>query len=323
MFDQNLPDSAMPALLVIDPSADDRSRICDSLAELEDLRIVSADDGERALEIIRETWPTMILLDTTLNGIDGISLTRTIREMEKLREPTGLSPWTPIVFLSSMADDELLAEGIQAGGDDFLCKPVPEVVLRSKVRAMLQAATRQQDVRQVHQQLKDCAILDALTGIPNRRYFDDTLAIEWKRCLRVEMPLSIVIAEIDGFRQFNDTYGNLAGDNCLKTIAGVLTESLFRIEDTVARYDESKFVAILPGTDAEGAHAVAERMNNTIRNLSIPHDHGIEGRVSCRFFVACSLPHPGQGLQQLLHMADAALNRSRNTAADCVALKLV
>lgn len=320
MFDQNHSDRATPTLLVIDPSAADRARISHTLAQLADIRVISTDDGEHALGLLRKTWPSMILLDTALSGIDGIALTRMIRELEKSRGAAGVPPWTPIIFLSSVADDELLAECMLAGGDDFLCKPVSDAILLAKARAMLRVAIRQQDVCHVHQQLKEIAILDALTGIPNRRYFDDTLAVEWKRCQRTETPLSIVIADIDFFRQFNDIYGNLAGDTCLRAIAGVLTESLFRIEDTVARYGGEEFIAILPGTDAEGAHAVAERMRQSARDLAIPHERGIEGRISCSFGVASTLPHPGHAMQHLLRTADAALFNAKNGGRNRVTL---
>lgn len=320
MFDQLASANNKPSVLVVAPSAANRGQICECLDQLPDIRTIATGDGEQALTIIQETWPSMVLLDDALQGIDGIALTRTIRTWERSRDEAAFSPWTPIVLLSSVIDEDVLAKGILAGADDFLYKPVSEVVLLAKVRAMLRIATRQQEICAVHRQLKEIAILDSLTGIPNRRHFDDTLAAEWKRCIRTETPLSIVISDVDFFKQFNDIYGHQAGDVCLKAVASSLSESLFRVEDTVARYGGEEFVAILPGTDAAGAYAVAERMRQSARDLGIPHERGIDGRVSCSFGVASTCPSADKAPQQLLRTADAGLYAAKRAGRNRVAL---
>lgn len=321
MPDTLLSDHQEPTVLVVDPSSENRALICECLSQLPNIRTMATGNGEQALRIFRESQPSLVLLDTTLAGMDGIALTRKIRTWEQGNNETGVSPWTPIVFLSSVTDEHLLAEGILAGGDDFLCKPVSEVVLLAKVRAMLRISTRQQEICKVHRQLKDIAILDSLTGIPNRRHFDDTLSAEWKRCIRTETPLSIVISDVDFFKQFNDIYGHQAGDVCLKAVASSLSESLFRVEDTVARYGGEEFVAILPGTDASGAYAVAERMRQSARDLHIPHERGIDGRVSCSFGVASTRPSVDKAPLQLLRTADAGLYAAKRAGRNRVALK--
>lgn len=321
MSDTLLRDHQQPTVLVADRSPDNRALICECLSQLPNIRTVAAADGEQAFRTFCEAQPSLVLLDTTLAVTDGIALTRKIRAWEQCSNESSVSPWTPIVFLSSVTDEHLLAEGILAGGDDFLCKPVSEVVLLAKVRAMLRISTRQQEIWRVHRQLKDIAILDSLTGIPNRRHFDDTLAAEWKRCIRTETPLSIVISDVDFFKQFNDIYGHQAGDVCLKAVAASLSESLFRIEDTVARYGGEEFVAILPGTDASGAYAVAERMRQSARDLHIPHERGIDGRVSCSFGVASTRPSVDKAPLQLLRTADAGLYAAKRAGRNRVALE--
>lgn len=320
MPDSLLRDHIKPTVLVVDPSPGNRALISECLRQLPNVYTVATGDSTLALRIFQESRPSLVLLDTTLAEMDGIALTRKLREWEQGNNESGVSPWTPIVFLSSLADEQLLAEGILAGGDDFLAKPVSEVVFLAKVRAMLRISTRQQEICRVHRQLKDIAILDSLTGIPNRRHFDDTLAAEWKRCIRTESPLSIVISDVDFFKQFNDIYGHQAGDVCLKAVASSLSESLFRIEDTVARYGGEEFVAILPGTDANGAYAVAERMRQSARDLYIPHERGIDGRVSCSFGVASTRPSLDKAPLQLLRTADAGLYAAKRAGRNRVAL---
>lgn len=321
MLETKISGTNRPTVLVIDPSNDHRALICECLKQMPDIQVIATGDEKEALQRVRHQWPTMILLEIAQQKGDGISLTRMIRALEQSRNESGVSPWTPIVFLSSVTDEQTLAAGIMAGGDDFLCKPVSEVVLLAKVRAMLRIALRQQEICDVHRQLKEIATLDSLTGIPNRRHFEDTLANEWKRCIRTETPLSIVISDVDFFKQFNDIYGHQAGDVCLKAVASSLSESLFRVEDTVARYGGEEFIAILPGTDATGAYAVAERMRQSARELGIPHEKGIGGRISCSFGVASTRPAVDKAPHQLVRAADAGLYSAKSAGRNRVALR--
>lgn len=309
-----------PLVLVIDASAANRRQICECLSQLPDIDTTAASNDQQAVQVIHERWPSVILMDITPEGSDRLSLTRTIRTWEQLREDGGISPWTPIIYLSSTYDEEILAQVILAGGDDFLPKPVSEVVLLAKVRAMLRIARRQHEICDAHRQLREIATVDSLTGIPNRRHFDDTLAAEWKRCLRLDAPLGIVLSDVDFFKQFNDIYGHQAGDVCLRAVATSFSESLFRVEDSVARYGGEEFVAILPGTDATGAYAVAERMRQSARDLGIPHAHGIDGRVSCSFGVASIHPSIESGPMHLLKAADAGLYAAKQSGRNRVAL---
>ena len=230
-----MPANHLPTVLVVDHSVSNRNLICDCLRQLTDIQVVGVGDGAQALHYFRELRPSLILLDLALGDIDGISLARELRQIERGAEEDGIIAWTPIVFLSRFQDEDALARGILAGGDDFLYTPVSEVVLLAKARAMLRIAGMQREIHDAHRQLSAIARLDSLTNIPNRRHFDETLAAEWKRCRRADAPLSIVIGDIDFFKQFNDIYGHPAGDSCLSAVAGSLHEALFRVEDMVAR----------------------------------------------------------------------------------------
>ena len=281
---------------------------------------MGAGDGAQALHYFRQLRPSLILLDLALADIDGISLARELREIERSAEEDGIIAWTPIVFLSRIQDEEALARGILAGGDDFLYTPVSEVVLLAKVRAMLRIAGMQREIHDAHRQLSAIARLDSLTNIPNRRHFDETLATEWKRCRRADAPLSIVLGDIDFFKQFNDIYGHPAGDSCLSAVAGSLHEALFRVEDMVARYGGEEFAAILPDTDNDGARAVAERMRRAARELCIPHAQGVGGLVSCSFGVASINPDSASLPQQLLQRADAGLYLAKRAGRNQIGL---
>ena len=313
-------DRSKATVLVVDSSPANRSLICECLSQLPEIQPLPVGDAAQALATFRECSPSLILLDIALHGTDSISLAREMRTWERSVNPDGLTNWTPIIFLSSIMDEEVLARGILAGGDDFLYKPISEVVLLAKVRAMLRIVAMQREIHDAHRQLKETVLLDGLTNIPNRRHFDETLVTEWKRCTRTETPLSIVIGDVDFFKQFNDLYGHQAGDACLRAVASSLNESLFRVEDMVARYGGEEFAAILPGTDIGGAHAVAERMRRSARELCIPHNQGVGGLVSCSFGAASIQPNSGVMPLQLLQIADSRLYAAKRAGRNQVSV---
>ena len=294
-----------PTILVVESSASNRAVICECIGQLSDVEVLAAQTGGQALHIYESQNPCLILMDIALPDMDGLALTKEIRRRENSSDQ--FRPWTPVIFLSSLQDEEILAKGILSGGDDFLFKPVSEVVLLAKIRAMLRIVAMQQAIYRQHLQLREASILDGLTAIPNRRHFEETLATEWKRCARAGNPISAVLTDVDFFKQFNDIYGHQAGDACLKAVANALNESLFRVEDLAARYGGEEFVIVLPGTDLEGAVAVAERMRQTIRELNIPHEHGVTGLISCSFGVASMTPMPDNTPKELIQEADSRL----------------
>ncbi|RIX41170.1 MAG: diguanylate cyclase [Rhodocyclales bacterium GT-UBC] len=312
-------DPNRPSILVVDRSASNRALICDCLRQLPEITPQAAASGLEALRLFDTRPPHLILLDVALQDTDGISLTREIRTRELTMETDSIASWTPIILLSAIQDEDMLARCILAGGDDFLYKPISEIVLLAKVRALLRIAGMQKELHFAHQRLKEISLLDGLTRIPNRRHFDETLTQEWKRCLRQAIPLSIVMGDIDYFKQFNDLYGHQAGDACLQAVAGALNEALYRVEDTVARYGGEEFAAILPNTDITGAMAVAERMRRAARDLGIPHQNGVSGRVSCSFGIASSFPEHGLPPIDLLKAADAGLYLAKRAGRNQVA----
>jgi diguanylate cyclase (GGDEF)-like protein len=305
-------DTTTQTVLIVDPSANNRALICECLAQLPDIRPISAANNLQALQLFRDQKPSLVLLDINHDDHNSLSLASDMRNWESSSAKDGFASWSPIIFLSSVMDEEVLARGIMAGGDDFLYKPVSEIVLLAKVRSMLRIVTMQNEIHTAHRELKEVSRLDGLTQIANRRAFDEALETEWKRCIRNKTPLSIIIGDIDFFKQFNDIYSHQAGDACLKAVASALNESIFRVEDMVARYGGEEFAAILPGVDANGAYAVAERMRRSARELAIPHEKGVGGLISCSFGVATIQPSNDHTPLQLLRTADAGLYAAKH-----------
>ncbi|MBI2305713.1 MAG: diguanylate cyclase [Rhodocyclales bacterium] len=283
---------------------------------------IAAENGARAVELFVAEQPDMVLLDIVLPDIDGFEVARRIRQAEKPGD------WTPILFLTSMTDDEALEKGIAAGGDDYLYKPVSDVVLGAKIRAMqriiqmrnsLLVMTRKLDI--ANQELRRLTSLDGLTGIANRRHFQETLDREWRRSMRKGSEFSILMCDVDGFKAFNDTLGHQAGDECLRRVAQALAGAMVRGGDFVARYGGEEFAAILPDTPLAGALVVAERMRGAIRALDIEHPKSESGLLTMSFGAASGVGMPEAEAMGLVKLADKALYEAKHLGRDRVCVR--
>ena len=279
----------------------------------------TAETGEAALEIFTRLRPDLVLLGIVLPDIDGFEIARKIRAMETPGE------WTPIIFLSSLGDDLNIEKGIAAGGDDYLLKPVSEIVLGAKIRAMqrivlmrasLLALTRKLDA--TNQELTRISSSDSLTGVANRRHFDEALSVEWRRARRHSNSLAVLLCDIDYFKLYNDTYGQQAGDECLRRIATTIGRHTERPSDVVARYGGEEFAVILPETTIGGALMVAEKIRQATRELNIPHASSPAGQVTLSVGIASAAPGFDNPPDDLVLAADKALYRAKHDGRDRV-----
>lgn len=302
--------SSMKALVVED-TATGQAVIC-HLLERMGIQPVQARDGMAGIASFERERPDLILLDVLLPGTDGFEVARRIRAMEKPGE------WTPIIFLTALTKDEDLERGIEAGGDDYLLKPLSEVVLGAKVRAMqriiqmrhsLLVLTRKLD--SANRELTRLSAVDGLTGIANRRLFDEALLREWRRCLRAREPLSLLMVDVDFFKQYNDCYGHQGGDACLKKVAETLQGKLRRPADIVARYGGEEFAVILPNTVLEGAMGVAESMRLAIQDGELPHAGSPFGVLTVSIGTATMQPRRAEDMPRLVSAADWALYEAK------------
>ena len=183
---------------------------------------------------------------------------------------------------------------------------------------------RTQQLEEANRRLEALSYADPLTGVSNRRAFDEERDVEWRRGVRSRKPISLLMIDIDHFKKFNDTYGHPAGDKCLATVASALAGVVRRAADTLARYGGEEFVALLPETDAAGAMAIAERMRAAVESLAIPNAAGVGGRVTVSIGHATMVATDAAETATLMHAADAALytskhgGRNRVTAAAVV-----
>ena len=274
---------------------------------------VLADTGAQGIDLFLAERPDLVLLDIIMPDLDGFEVARQIRQLELPGE------WTPIIFLSSLTKDQDIEAGIAVGGDDYLLKPVSEIVLAAKIRAMQRIIQMRQSLLVLarkldtaNQELKRLTSLDGLTGIANRRHFDDLLDREWRRAMRQGDELSILMCDIDYFKQFNDLYGHQRGDDCLRQVAKTLGEAMDRGGDLIARYGGEEFAAVLPNTSLRGAAYVAEEMRLAISNLGIKHGGSPNGFVTVSFGVSSAVAMPETNPQDIVGAADHALYKAKH-----------
>ncbi len=182
--------------------------------------------------------------------------------------------------------------------------------------------------KRLEDQLAELALIDGLTGISNRRAFDQAIEREWKRTLRTGTPLSLLLIDVDNFKLFNDAYGHQVGDDCLRAIAGALRRTVRRPGDMVARYGGEEFTVLLPSADLPGATFVAEQLCKAIADLKIPHNGNLG--AGCVVTISCgastALARVGGTIRMpeaLLQAADTALYKAKSTGKNCVAISLV
>jgi len=278
-----------------------------------------AETGSAAIELYRDERPDIILLDIILPDIDGYDVAKQVRKLQNKDD------WTAIIFLSVMSKDEDLARGIEVGGDDYLMKPVGRVVLQAKVAAMYRLVRMQRalvkltdQLNAANQELQRLSMTDGLTGIANRRLFDELLVREWRRCERLDKPMSIVMVDVDYFKKYNDRYGHQAGDDCLKAVAKEVGRAAPRASDLAARYGGEEFAMILGETDEDGARWVANRIRQHVSAMKVAHEDSPHQFVTVSCGVSSIVPAEELAVERLVKSADNALYLAKKQGRDSV-----
>ena len=287
-----------PKILVVDDQAVN-IRLVGELFK-SDCEVFMAMDGEQALAQCDAVLPDLILLDLIMPGMDGHEVCARLKANVNTRD-------IPVIFLSAQREESDEAYGFELGAVDYVTKPFNQTILRARVRTHLMLK-RQAD------QLKSFALVDGLTGVANRRRFDEDLGSHWLQCVRDQAPLSLIMMDVDYFKRYNDHYGHQMGDECLRQIVQAAKQSLRRPHDLFARYGGEEFVCLLPRTDASGACELAGQMMARIRALNIPHAQSeVDQIVTVSIGVATGRPYQNIDPQSLLKLADQQLYESKQS----------
>lgn len=286
-----------PKLLIVD----DQPINIRVLHELfrEDCDVFMATSGEQAISVCQAQLPDLILLDVVMEGMDGHEVCRRLK----------VDPMTqdiPIIFITAQQQESDEVLGLELGAVDFISKPINTTIVRARVRTHL-TLKLQSDL------LRSMALIDGLTGVANRRKFNEDILADWRLCFREQKPLSLILVDVDYFKRYNDRYGHQAGDDCLKSVAQTLSATVRRPYDLVARYGGEEFACVLPNTFLSGAVEIAERMQERVRTLGIEHSASDVDRVlTISLGVATLTPTGELGFETLIEAADKQLYKAKN-----------
>ena len=297
-------------ILIADDTATDRMIMSAFLKALGH-DIVAVENGQAAITAYLEHKPDLVIMDVLMPGMDGYETVQRLRRLDE--------EWVPVIFLSACTEPEDIARGIEAGGDDYLAKPFDRTVLKAKMVAMQRIARMRarllkvsMELESANQALRNLADVDGLTGLANRRFLDRHLAAEVADCSERGLAISVIMIDIDHFKAFNDAYGHLAGDKCLRQAADILREQISRQSDLAARYGGEEFCLVLPNTDIVGATHLAETIRKRVEERAVPNEGGGEkGIVTFSLGVCTALPSEATPPRDLLKAADAALYEAK------------
>ena len=325
--DLDAGDSPLVALLVDDQPVVEAG-LRRMLADEGDIQLRYCNKASEAVEMACELSPSVILQDLIMPDIDGLTLVRQYRSRPETLE-------TPIIVLSSEEDAKVKADAFELGANDYLVKfpGKHELVARIRYHAKWYVHKQQRDenfrliqesqrqLEALNAKLQGLANLDGLTGVANRRYFNERLEIEWRRAMRNRMPVSAIMLDVDFFKRFNDELGHLFGDDCLKRLAGTLEGMCRRSSDLFARFGGEEFVVLLPDTTAEDAARLAEGMRESVEKLQLRHPGSqVSNYVTISLGVACFTPEQGMALKALIDAADKALYQAKHQGRNRVAV---
>jgi diguanylate cyclase (GGDEF)-like protein len=325
-------------ILIVEDEADQRLFLHEALTHAGFGPLYEAASGSDALKLLSQLAEQqqpldLILMDIMLPDMDGVEACRRIKQDRRFSD-------IPVVFVTAQRELSWLNSALDAGGIEYLKKPINPLELAPRINAFLRLkretdyhrqeearmAARIAELAELNRELETLSYQDGLTAIPNRRSFDDLLERFCRYAVRDRLPLSLLMIDIDHFKLYNDTYGHLQGDQCLKQVAGILREMARRPGDICARFGGEEFVMALLNTDQMGASQVAELLRQRIESLHLPH---AASPVSAWVTVSvgtttCEYPLSGECLPaELLAAADRALyqaKKHRNKIA-CVNLQ--
>lgn len=295
--------SIKPTVLIVDDTRLNIKIITDILEK--SYNLYSTTSGKQALEIVTSKKVDLILLDVVMPGMDGYEVCKRLKSDPQTQN-------IPVIFISAMTNVEDETKGLEMGAIDYIFKPVSPPILKARVRNHLELKT----CRDIFEKR---SLMDGLTGVANRHYFDQVFNQEWRRAIRNCNPLSIIFLDIDFFKRYNDCYGHLAGDECLRKVGMSLKDSLQRAGDLVARYGGEEFIIVLPLTSETDAVKVAERVRRNINALMVAHEMSeVSEYVTVSVGVATAIPDKDMVSASLIAKADEALYQAKKKGRNLV-----
>jgi len=301
------------------------------LVDLPDTDFHYCSNPLEALSVAKKVKPTVILQDLVMPAIGGLELVAQYRADPETKD-------IPVIMLSTKEEASVKSDAFRAGANDYLVKLPDRIELIARIRyhsaAYLSKIQRddayralrisQQELVEANLKLQRLTHVDGLTGVSNRSYFNELIDAEWKQATRTHQPISLLMLDIDHFKQYNDSHGHLAGDEVLRTVAQTLMESFRRPRDLTARFGGDEFGVILPQTADGDLARLGNRVVNAVEKLCLPHkDSSVGEKVTLSVGGATCTPRSGDSFLMLIEAADKALYEAKRRGRNCVQTKLL
>jgi two-component system chemotaxis family response regulator WspR len=316
-------------VLLVDDQAMIGEAIRRALLNQPDLHFHYCSNPLEAIKVAEQIKPTVILQDLVMPGMSGLTLLQEYRNNVATRD-------IPIIVLSTKEDPAVKSDAFRLGASDYLVKLPDKIELVARIRHHSKAYLNQLERDEAHRALRESqrklqeknielermTNVDGLTGLSNRRYFDDFLAMQWKRAVREQSPFSILMIDVDDFKHYNDSCGHLAGDEVLKQIGAAIQKCCERPADFVARYGGEEFVVVLPVNPLRDAEAFGEKVRRRVDQLGIPHGSStVAATVTVSIGGGSTRPRVGDSCLQLIHAADVALYEAKRSGKNRVVVR--
>jgi two-component system chemotaxis family response regulator WspR len=324
--DVNATDENAAMVLLVDDQAMIGEAVRRGLAKEENIDFHFCADPHQAIAQAIQIKPTVILQDLVMPGLDGLTLVREYRNNPATRD-------IPIIVLSTKEDPLIKSAAFAAGANDYLVKLPDTIELVARIRyhsrsymTLLQRDEAYRALRVSQQQLLDTNLVlqrlmnsDGLTGLSNRRHFDEYLELEWRRAIREQTQLSLMMIDVDYFKAYNDNFGHLEGDEALRQVAKAIRASCSRPSDLPARYGGEEFALVLPNTSPGGARLLAEKLRQTVAGMNIPHIAPSEGAsLTVSIGLSTVVPQVGSHSRQVIQSADQGLYAAKHNGRNQV-----
>lgn len=323
------PSEATPVMvMLVDDQAIIAEAISQALKDEEGIDFHYCAEGREALAAARQLQPSLILQDLVMPGIDGMDLLSDYRRCPQLEN-------VPVIVLSVREDSSVKSQAFARGANDYLVKLPDSIELIARIRyhtAAYRAISERDEalraLRESQRQLSETNLMlqqmmrtDALTGVSNRRHFDESLRAEWSRAIRTRDQVSLLMIDVDYFKAFNDHFGHVAGDKTLREIATCIAEVCNRPSDLPARYGGEEFAVILPNTSNGGAQLIAEKVRLAVEALRLPHiAPEPSSTVTVSVGVATLKPQQAESQLILVEQADAMLYEAKQGGRNRIAV---
>lgn len=281
----------MEKILIVDDSILQAAQLKSILED--EYEVTTAHTAEEGLSLASAESYSLILLDVVMPGMDGFTL------LKKLQEEI-ITQNVPVILITSLTDIENEQYGLILGAVDYVTKPFHPLIIKARVNTHVK-------LYQYRRQIERQSMTDQLTGIANRRQYENYCLTKWSEAVRLQVPFTICMFDIDRFKVYNDTFGHPAGDKVISAVARKASAHLNRSTDFLERYGGEEFVGILMGDSSDKAFAHLKKIRQEIENLHIPHDPSVSQWVTVSIGGVTVIPQWGSSYASYLKIADTML----------------